>query len=294
MSAGHLGIQYLKAFGYKVIGVDLSKALEEAKAQGADHVFSPKTDTDYVEQIRNLTGKGCHAAINFTNSVPAYSAAPSLLRMNGIMVVAGVPQKPLQFQAVDVSTNRFRVRGSSNGITLQLKDCLAFSHKHDIRPHVTQFKLEQFEEMLKLVESSKHRGRLGVVFDWALIGMATAWTAVSTDKPINQRARAFALLELFALYPRQINPAQQTRNRVRYWRSLHRRSRYAEGLFILHDVMETRMETRGKQGFSASASLTRSRHHLLSKNPATPCICPAPIPRQTTSFAEDARETAQM
>ncbi|KAK0924707.1 hypothetical protein LTR57_005629 [Friedmanniomyces endolithicus] len=163
---GHLAIQYLKAYGYRVVGIDLSaEALAEAKTSGADHVFNPKADADYIRQVREITGKGCHAAINVTNSVPAYSSTPQLLRMNGVLMVTGIPQSPLQFQAMDISMNRIRVRGSNNGTTPRLEKCVEFSHEHGIRPRVTQFKLDEFEEMLKLMESGKHKGRLGVLFD---------------------------------------------------------------------------------------------------------------------------------
>ncbi|EME79360.1 uncharacterized protein MYCFIDRAFT_34609 [Pseudocercospora fijiensis CIRAD86] len=163
---GHLGIQYLKAFGYKVIGIDLSAdAVEEALAQGADHVFNPMKCADYIDQVRQITGgKGCHAVINYTNSVPAYSNAVGLLRMNGVLMVTGIPQKPLQFSAMDVSMKRIRVRGSNNGTTPRLKKCVEFSYKHGIEPHVTQFKLEEFPKMVELMRSNRHKGRLGVLF----------------------------------------------------------------------------------------------------------------------------------
>lgn len=42
---GHLGVQYAKAMGLKVIGIDIIDGqLEEAKNQGADHVFNSMTD----------------------------------------------------------------------------------------------------------------------------------------------------------------------------------------------------------------------------------------------------------
>ena len=163
---GHMGIQYLKAYGVKVIGIDLSPdALEEAKAQGADYTFNPKTDTDYVEKVRSLTGKGCHAAINFTNSVPAYSNTPAVLRYNGVLMVTGIPQKPIQFNAMDVSMLKIRVRGSNNGRTDQLRKCLEFSHQHGIKPHMTEFKLEKFQDMLDTMHAGAHKGRMGVVFE---------------------------------------------------------------------------------------------------------------------------------
>ncbi|KAK3649601.1 hypothetical protein LTR56_006784 [Elasticomyces elasticus] len=163
---GHLAIKYLKAYGYRIIGIDLSPdALAEAKASGADHAFNPKTDSDYIQQVREITGKGCHAAINVTNSVPAYSSTVDLLRMNGVLMVTGIPQKPLSFSAMDLSMTRIRVRGSNNGTTPRLEKCVQFSHEHNITPHVTQFKLDEFEDMLKLMESGKHKGRMGVLFD---------------------------------------------------------------------------------------------------------------------------------
>lgn len=164
---GHLGVQYLKAMGCQVIGIDLSdEALDEAKKQGADYVFNPVTDGEYIQKVKAIAGgKGCHAAINYTNSVPAYSSTPALLRTNGVLMVTGIPQKPLQFSAMDVSMNRIRVRGSNNGITPRLVKCLEFSAKHGIKPHLTTFKLEQFQEMVDLMQSGKHQGRMGVVFD---------------------------------------------------------------------------------------------------------------------------------
>ncbi|KAK3697417.1 hypothetical protein LTR37_017481 [Vermiconidia calcicola] len=163
---GHLGIQYLKAHGFKVVGIDLSpEALEEAKTQGADYVFNPKTDTNYVDEVRKLTGKGCHAAINYTNSVPAYSNAPDIIRYNGVLMVTGIPQKSIPFSAMDLSMLRLRVRGANNGRTDQLRDCLAFSHKHGIKPHVTQYKLDDFQQMLDTMHAGQHKGRMGVLFD---------------------------------------------------------------------------------------------------------------------------------
>ena len=146
---GHMGIQYLKAHGFKVIGIDLSAdALEEAKSLGADHVFSPKADADYVAQVRKITGKGCHAAINFTNSVQAYWNTPDVIRYNGVLMVTGIPQKPIQFQGMDVSMLKIRVRGANNGRTDQLRNCLEFSSKHNIAPHMTKYPLEKFQDMV--------------------------------------------------------------------------------------------------------------------------------------------------
>src|SRR4051794_21936227 len=45
--------------------------------------------TKTIQAIKQLTTKGCKAAINFTNSAAAYAAAPDVLRINGLLLVVG-------------------------------------------------------------------------------------------------------------------------------------------------------------------------------------------------------------
>jgi Zn-dependent alcohol dehydrogenase len=43
---------------YRVIGIDISPdTLLEAKVQGAEHVFNPIKDKDYVQAIKQLTSR---------------------------------------------------------------------------------------------------------------------------------------------------------------------------------------------------------------------------------------------
>jgi propanol-preferring alcohol dehydrogenase len=114
---GHLGIQYAKAMGLKIIGIDLSDdQLEAAKACGADYTFNPITDKDYVKKIQELTGGGVDAAVNFTASKKAYDDMLPLIKAGtGTLMVVGIPQKPLEFNALDIALGRFKVKGSNNG-----------------------------------------------------------------------------------------------------------------------------------------------------------------------------------
>jgi propanol-preferring alcohol dehydrogenase len=161
-----LGIQYAKALGYKVIGIDLvDQQLEEAKASGADHTFNPKNDKDYVKKIIEITNGGCHAAVNYTNSKPAYDSTPILLRTGGVMMIVGIPQKGVTLNALEVALGKYRVKGASNGIPQKMGPCIEFSAKHNIKPHVTFYKLEQIQEMIDTLHDGKARGRLAVKFD---------------------------------------------------------------------------------------------------------------------------------
>lgn len=139
--------------------------MEEAKASGADYVFNPMTDKDYIQKVKEITNGGAHAAVNFTNSKRAYDATPPLLRVNGIMMVVGIPNEPLSFTAMDVAMNKYRIGGSNNGIPSMLKPCIEFSAKHGIQPHVSYYKIEQINEMIGLMHDGKARGRLAVKWD---------------------------------------------------------------------------------------------------------------------------------
>ncbi|KAG9243945.1 hypothetical protein BJ878DRAFT_96790 [Calycina marina] len=163
---GHLGIQYAKALGYKVIGIDLGEdQLQDAKACGADHTFNPMADKDYISKIKEITNGGCHAAVNFTASKRAYESTPPLLRINGIMMVVGIPNEPLAFSPMDVAMMKYRIGGGNNGTPSNLGPMIEFSAKHGIVPHVTNYKIEQIQEMIDLVREGKAKGRLAVKWD---------------------------------------------------------------------------------------------------------------------------------
>lgn len=112
-----MGIQYAKAMGHKVIGVDITEAaLEEAKSCGADYVFNSMVDKEYQKKINELTGGGVLAAVNFTASKKSYDDCPAIVKPGeGLIMVVGIPQQPLQFNALDIALGRYRVKGSNNG-----------------------------------------------------------------------------------------------------------------------------------------------------------------------------------
>jgi len=164
---GHLGIQYAKAMGLKVIALDLSDVqLEEAQAQGADHTFNPMTDKDYVKKILEISGGGVKAAVNFTASKKSYDDMPQIVKPGvGTIMVVGIPQKPLEFNALDIALGRFKVKGSNNGMSYNMRPAIEFSAKHNIKAHLTYYKLEQLPEMIEIMHAGKTRGRLGVKFE---------------------------------------------------------------------------------------------------------------------------------
>jgi propanol-preferring alcohol dehydrogenase len=46
-----------------------------------------------------------------------------------------------------------------------MREAIEFSAKHNIKPHMTAFKLEEVPKMVELMNAHKAKGRMGVVFD---------------------------------------------------------------------------------------------------------------------------------
>jgi propanol-preferring alcohol dehydrogenase len=114
---GIADIQYAKALGYKVIGIDITEAaLEEARNCGADYVFNSMSDKDYKKKITELTDGGVHAAVNFTASKKSYDDCPAIVKPGeGLIMIVGIPQQPLEFNGLDIALGRYRIKGSNNG-----------------------------------------------------------------------------------------------------------------------------------------------------------------------------------
>lgn len=76
-----VAVQYAKAMGFKVVGLDVSNAqLQDVKALGADLTFNTMEDGDFEAKLKKVTGGGCHAAAVFSAANAAYETGPTVLR----------------------------------------------------------------------------------------------------------------------------------------------------------------------------------------------------------------------
>lgn len=168
---GLLAVQYARAMGYRVIGIDTAAfALEEAKSAGAEHAFDPAMDTQsgeksYAEKIVEITGGGVEAAVNFTASKRAYAAMPAIIRPgHGILMCVGIPAQPIELNVFDIALGRFKVMGANNGHCHNTKPAVDFSTKHNIVSKTEYFKLEELPLMVEKMQNHTARGRMAVKF----------------------------------------------------------------------------------------------------------------------------------
>ncbi|KAH8906175.1 alcohol dehydrogenase [Coniochaeta sp. PMI_546] len=164
---GQIATQYAKAMGLNVVAIDVADAnLAETKKLGADAVFNSRTNPNYVEELKKLTGGGCHAVALYTNAVQAFEAAPPLIRLGGTMMVIGIPKEPFPVSAMDLVMGRYRIKADCTSIPQRMQKAVDFTAKHKIMPNVEiRGGLEALQGMIDEMRAGKNPKRTAIVFD---------------------------------------------------------------------------------------------------------------------------------
>ena len=140
--------------GARVLCLDISDAaLQTCRALGADAVFNSRSDGAYVEGVRKLTGRGLDAVAVFSNAQAAYSSATPLLRLGGLLLVAGLVEGGVRLDCLDIARGTYRVKGDSTGIPSRMREAVEFTAKHDIKPVVEVY--TSLEDVPGMVEKMK-------------------------------------------------------------------------------------------------------------------------------------------
>lgn len=89
---GHMGVQYAKAMGMRVIAVDGGSDKEEmCKKIGADHfVDFTKVKDVAAEVVKIADGRGAHGHIVTASNGAAYRGAIGFLRTSGVLMCIGL------------------------------------------------------------------------------------------------------------------------------------------------------------------------------------------------------------
>ncbi|KAJ4366151.1 hypothetical protein N0V83_007786 [Neocucurbitaria cava] len=141
---GQLAVQYAKAMGFKVIGIDINdEILSTVKSQGADAVFNSRTNADYIAEAKLVMdrgpNKGADAVAVFSAATAAYKSAPPLVKLGGIIMVVGLPAAGVTFDALDIARGTYKIKGDSTGIPNRIKKAIDFTAKHQIKPEIETY-----------------------------------------------------------------------------------------------------------------------------------------------------------
>ena len=147
---GHLAIQYAKAMGLLVCGVDIEDSkLEHAKRLGADLVINAKNE-DPAEVLKRETGGGAHGVLITAPSLPAFKQGVAMTRKRGIL--NGLPPGAFPLDIFDLVADCVTVRGSFVGTRKDMAECLDFAVKGKVRADIELQPLSAINSVFERLE----------------------------------------------------------------------------------------------------------------------------------------------
>lgn len=183
---GHLGIQFAKALGLKVIGIDArNEGLELTRETGADVVIDARKGIDHViQEVHKVTnGMGADATVNISDAKSAAATACAATKMHGLMIqlaqvstinrtiLLAVTNSHSQPEEVSIPFAELifrdiRVRGSlicSPEEAVSMLDVVA-EHKISVKTNPF-YGLEEIPKVVELAHGGKMKGKGIIIVD---------------------------------------------------------------------------------------------------------------------------------
>lgn len=159
---GHIAVQYATALGLRVIAVDISKEkLALAKELGAEFTVNA-VDTDPVAAVNEYTKGGAHGILVTAVHPQAFGQAIGMARKGGTIVFNGLPPGDFPAPIFEIVFKALTIRGSLVGTRQDLKEALDFYARGLIKPHVTECKLGDVNNVFEDMRAGKIDGRMAI------------------------------------------------------------------------------------------------------------------------------------
>lgn len=161
---GSLAVQYAKAMGYLVLGIDGGKDKTQwAKSLGADDVIDFSSTPDLIKAVQDRTEGGAHAVINVSPSVEALKAAFHYCRPTGTVVMVGVPLKPtVELPIFSSLVRNIKVVTSIVGNRKDTQEALEFYSRGLVKSPVKVAGLSELPRIFEEMEKGVFSGRYSV------------------------------------------------------------------------------------------------------------------------------------
>ncbi|KAI9146937.1 alcohol dehydrogenase [Paramyrothecium foliicola] len=155
---GHLGIQYAKAMGLKVVAIDQNRR-EVCSSMGADIYIDVAETTDVPSEVIKVTGGGIHGCIMCAPAPKAYADAASYLRVAGILVCIALSSAPITATPTDFVIRGITVMGSSTGTVEDTEEALNYVARGEVKPLYTEYALDEIAHVLDKLEVGEIVGK---------------------------------------------------------------------------------------------------------------------------------------
>lgn len=158
---GSLAIEYAKALGLRVLGIDGGEDKGElVKSLGAEVYIDFTKTKDIVEAIKKATNGGPHGVINVSVSEAAIRQSTEYVRTNGVVVLVGLPEGAMcQTSVFNAVVKSITIKGSYVGNRADTREALDFFERGLVKTPIKIVGLSELPEVYKLMSEGKILGR---------------------------------------------------------------------------------------------------------------------------------------
>jgi uncharacterized zinc-type alcohol dehydrogenase-like protein len=150
---GHMGVKIAHALGAQVTVLSHSlKKQEDAKRMGADQFYAT-SDQKTFEVLKGHFD----LIVNTVSMEIDLNQYLSLLGLDGIMVIVGLPEKEMSIGAFSLINARRSIAGSVIGGILETQEMLDFCNKHNISCDIELIPIQKVNEAYQRVINSDVR-----------------------------------------------------------------------------------------------------------------------------------------
>ncbi len=158
---GTLAVQYAKAMGYRVIGIDGGAEKEAAaKELGAEKFVDFTKTNDLVAAVQEATNGGPHGVINVSVSDKAMGASVQYVRPTGKVVLVGLPADAVvKTDVFSHVVKSIKIIGSYVGNRADTREAIDYFTRGLVHSPIKVVGLSQLGDVYKLMEQGKIVGR---------------------------------------------------------------------------------------------------------------------------------------
>lgn len=158
---GSLAVQYARAMGLRVLGIDGGAGKKELFKSLGGEVFIDFTKTkDIVGAIQEATDGGPHAVINVSVSEAAITQSTHYVRPTGTVVLVGLPAHAyVKSEIFSHVVKSISIKGSYVGNRADTREAIDFFARNLVKSPIKIIGLSELPKVYEMMEAGKILGR---------------------------------------------------------------------------------------------------------------------------------------